>query len=164
MEIVAVSTVDEAAGAAEDAQALIGFCNEEILAAGRELHWIQVYSSGVDRCVGNPGLHRGDKILTNGQRIASPALAEHAIALMMALVRGLDVYHRNQLAGEWKRDAGLAQRGQVLLGDRGPAAGRGGCRVRRRARPTDPARLVRGVSEQDGPRRPGAGPGFPTRR
>ncbi|MBT8065313.1 MAG: hypothetical protein HKP03_06690, partial [Xanthomonadales bacterium] len=71
VEIVAVSTVDEAAGAAEDAQALIGFCNEEILAAGRELHWIQVYSSGVDRCVGNPGLHRGDKILTNGQRIAS---------------------------------------------------------------------------------------------
>ncbi|NNK32778.1 MAG: D-2-hydroxyacid dehydrogenase [Xanthomonadales bacterium] len=109
VEIVAVSTVDEAAGAAEDAQALIGFCNEEILAAGRELHWIQVYSSGVDRCVGNPGLHRGDKILTNGQRIASPALAEHAIALMMALVRGLDVYHRNQLAGEWKRDAGLAR-------------------------------------------------------
>jgi phosphoglycerate dehydrogenase-like enzyme len=105
VEIVVVSSAAEAAAEAADAQALIGFCNEEILAVAPQLHWVQVYSSGVDRCVVNPGMHSGNKLLTNGQRIASPALAEHAIAMMMALVRGLDVFHSNQLKGSWQRDA-----------------------------------------------------------
>ena len=109
VDIVAVTTVEEAVAEVTGAQALIGFCNEEILAAAPSLHWVQVYSSGVDRCVVNPSLHEGNKLLTNGQRIASPALAEHAIAMMMALVRGLDVYHTNQLQGQWKRNTGLAR-------------------------------------------------------
>ncbi len=104
VEIVLVESSAQAAEEAVDAQVLLGFCNEEILSRGQDLHWIQVYSSGVDRCVVNPGLHQGNKLLTNGQRIASPALAEHAIALMMALVRGLDVYHANQLDGSWQRN------------------------------------------------------------
>lgn len=107
-EIVLVESAEAAAREIAGAQALVGFCNEEILAAGEQLHWIQVYSAGIDRCVGNPSLHSGDKVMTNAQRIASPALAEHAIAMMMALVRGLDLYHANQLQGTWQRDVGLA--------------------------------------------------------
>ena len=107
VEIVPVSSVDEAVSAAGDTQVLIGYCDEEILSAAPGLHWVQVYSSGVDRCVINPGMHSGNKLLTNGQRIGSPALAEHAIALMMALVRGLDVFHSNQLNGAWQRNVAL---------------------------------------------------------
>ena len=107
VDIVRVSTVAEAAGQASDAQTLIGFCNEEILAAGPSIHWVQVYSSGVDRCVVNPGMKTGSKLLTNGQRIASPALAEHAIAMMMSLARGLDVFHANQLKSNWQRSIDL---------------------------------------------------------
>ena len=107
VELVPVTTPEEAVATAVGAQALIGFCTQDILAAGLQLHWVQVYSSGVERCVANPGMHNGDKVLTNGQRIASPALAEHAIAMMMELVRGLDVYHTNQLQGLWQRNADL---------------------------------------------------------
>jgi len=107
VEIVAASGTDEAAGAAPDAQAVIGFCDQKIFSAAPDLHWVQVYSSGVDRCLAHSGIHEGNKLLTNGQRIGSPALAEHAIALMMALVRGLDLYHGNQLKGSWQRDVGL---------------------------------------------------------
>ncbi len=107
VELVPVSTPEEAVAAAGNAQALIGFCTQDILAAGPHLHWVQVYSAGVERCVANPGMHDGDKLLTNGQRIASPALAEHAIAMMLELVRGLDVYHTNQLRGSWQRNADL---------------------------------------------------------
>lgn len=107
VELVPVTTPDEAVAAAVGAQALIGFCTQDILAAGPQLHWVQVYSAGVERCVANPGMHDGDKLLTNGQRIGSPALAEHAIAMMMELVRGLDVYHINQLQGLWQRNADL---------------------------------------------------------
>jgi phosphoglycerate dehydrogenase-like enzyme len=107
VRVVAVQTSEQAAAESRDAQALIGYCSEDILANSESLHWIQVYSSGVDRCVVNPGMHQGNRILTNGQRIASPALAETAIALMMALVRGLDVYHINQQKGAWVRDVDL---------------------------------------------------------
>jgi phosphoglycerate dehydrogenase-like enzyme len=107
VEFVHAGSAGEAAEAVGNAQVLLGFCDEEILTRGPDLHWIQVYSAGVEDCVASPGLRQGAKVLTNGQRIASPALAEHAIALMMALVRGLDVYHTNQLGGSWQRDVGM---------------------------------------------------------
>lgn len=107
LKIAFVQSEEEAAREVEDAQILIGSCAEEIVGRGPGLHWIQVYSAGVDRCVDNPSLAGGGKVLTNGQRIASPALAEHAIALMMALLRGLDIYHANQLEGAWARDIGM---------------------------------------------------------
>lgn len=110
VEIVVVDSQAEAVSAVADAEVLLGSCAEEILSQGPQLHWIQVYSAGVDRCMGNPGLEQGDRILTNGQKIGSPALAEHAIAMMMALVRALDVYHANQLNGSWQRDVGMDRR------------------------------------------------------
>lgn len=107
VDIVPVENLEQAIAEAADAQVVMGFCNQQLFLNAPQLHWIQVYSSGVDRCVVHPGLHEGNKLLTNGQRIASPALAEHAIAMMMALVRGLDVYHANQLQGNWQRDTGM---------------------------------------------------------
>lgn len=109
VEIVLVQSGEEAAREVRDAQVLIGSCDEEVLSAGAGLRWVQVYSAGVDRCVGNPSLAGGGIVLTNGQGIGSPALAEHAIALMMALVRGLDLYHRSQLSESWQPDIGLAR-------------------------------------------------------
>jgi phosphoglycerate dehydrogenase-like enzyme len=107
VDIVMVHSAAQAASEAVDAQVVIGYCGEEVLSGAPELHWIQVYSAGVDRCVSNPSLHKGEKLLTNGQRIASPALAEHAIAMMMALARGLDLYHSNQMQGKWVREIGM---------------------------------------------------------
>ena len=75
VEIVPAASVEEARREVAGAQVLLGFCDEEILAQGAELHWVQVYWSGVEDCVTNPGMLQGDKLLTNGQAIASPALA-----------------------------------------------------------------------------------------
>lgn len=107
VKIVTVDSTSQAAEEVKDAQVMIGACNPDIISNGKQLHWIQVYSAGVDRCVPIPGMQEGNKLLTNGQRIASPALAEHSIALMMALVRGLDLYHSNQIKHGWKRNVGL---------------------------------------------------------
>jgi phosphoglycerate dehydrogenase-like enzyme len=113
VEIVEVSGRQEAEVNVVGADAVIGLCSESVLAAEPGLHWVQVYTAGVDRCVPNPSMKTGNKLLTNGQRIASPALAEHAIAMMMSLVRGLDLYHSNQIKGEWRDDVGLA-RGEYM--------------------------------------------------
>jgi phosphoglycerate dehydrogenase-like enzyme len=118
VEIVAVENEAQALDAVADAQALIGFCTPDLLEKGDALHWVQVYSSGVERCVVLPQMRAGDKLLTNGQRIGSPALAEHAIAMMMALARGFDRYYVNQLEGDWQRQVDLGQGEFLELGGR----------------------------------------------
>lgn len=118
VKIVAVESFQQALDAIADTQVLIGFCNQELFDAAPQIHWVQVYASGVDRCVPLPAMHEGKKLLSNGQKIASPALAEHAIAMMMMLVRGLDVYHRNQLQGAWQRRIEMGQGEFMELGGR----------------------------------------------
>ena len=106
VEIVGVSSEAEALEAMPGADVLLGFCSEELLGASDTLHWIQVYSAGVERCTSLDIVQNGDYLLTNGQHASSPALADSSIALMMALVRGLDIYFRNQLEEQWVRDVG----------------------------------------------------------
>lgn len=118
VEFVMVESVEQARIESIDAQAVLGFCDEGMLSGSPELFWIQVYSAGVENCVELPGMHAGHKLLTNGQRIGSPALAEHAIAMMMVLARGLDVYHANQLSGEWLRETELDRTDHLELDGR----------------------------------------------
>lgn len=106
VELVAVTSEAEALAAMSGADALLGFCSSALLAAADTLHWIQVYWAGVEDCVALEAMQGGGYLLTNAQHIGSPALAETSIALMMALVRGLDLYYQNQLKGQWVRDIG----------------------------------------------------------
>lgn len=103
VELVPVSSIQEAAAALEGAQALLGICSPELIEAGVDLHWVQSYSAGVDRCVDTPALVERGMILTNAQRLYGPAIAEHVMGMMLMLARGLDVYHVRQLDGSWDR-------------------------------------------------------------
>lgn len=100
----------EAARLAADADAVIGWCTPEIVAAGERLRWIQVLSAGVESCVGIPGLAERGLWLTNMQKIAGPVMSEHVIAFMLALTRGFASYVPLQARGEWKDDAVPASR------------------------------------------------------
>jgi len=111
VELVSVATLAEATQAVAGAQALIGFCQQEIFAAADSLHWVQVYFAGVERCVVLPGMRTGKLVLSNGQRLSSPTIGDHAIALTYALVRGLDAYHAAQLQGKWEPQAITSTRG-----------------------------------------------------
>jgi phosphoglycerate dehydrogenase-like enzyme len=115
VDFVMVESVEQARKEAVDAQAVLGYCDEEMLSASPGLFWVQVYSAGVERCVSNPSMQSGNRLLTNGQRIGSPALAEHSIAMMLMLARGLDVYYANQLSGEWKRETQLGRTDHLEL-------------------------------------------------
>lgn len=115
VDFVMVESVEQARKEAVDAQAVLGYCDEEMLSGSPGLFWVQVYAAGVERCVANPSMKSGNRLLTNGQRIGSPALAEHSIAMMMMLARGLDIYYANQLSGEWKRNTELARTDHLEL-------------------------------------------------
>ena len=104
VELVPVNSAEEAAREASDAQAIIGFCAQDILENADQLHWVQVYFAGVENCVSLPGMQSGI-VLSNGQRLSSPTIADHAIALTYALVRGLDMFHGEQASGNWSRSS-----------------------------------------------------------
>ncbi len=103
VEIVPYDTTEEALGSIADADALIGTANAELLAAARNLRWVQVGSAGVERYLAIPELGSGEVLLTNGQRLASPVIGEHVMALTRALARGLNRAVTAQDAGEWRR-------------------------------------------------------------
>jgi len=115
VDFVMVESVEQARKEAVDAQVVLGYCDEALLSGSPGLFWVQVYAAGVERCVANPSMKSGHRLLTNGQRIGSPALAEHSIAMMMMLARGLDIYYSNQLSGEWKRNTELARTDHLEL-------------------------------------------------
>jgi cyclase len=88
VEFVPVKTVEDAVKAAEDADAVIGFCTAEIAKAGKNLRWIQVSHVGVDKNL-SPELIAGNIVLTNTQRLSGPNVADQAFALLLALTRGV---------------------------------------------------------------------------
>ena len=71
--------------ALDGANALLGYCSEELLQAAGSLHWVQMYSAGVERCTDLEMVKNGNYLVTNGQHVSSPALAETSIAMMMFL-------------------------------------------------------------------------------
>ncbi len=101
IEVVGVSNAREAVAAVRGAQVLIGFCDQAVFDAADRLHWVQVFWAGVEDCVGLPGMQAGDIVLTNGQRLSSPAIAEYTIGVMFSLMRNLDDYYESQIAHKW---------------------------------------------------------------
>lgn len=109
VELVPVNSVEEAVKAAPGAQAVIGYCDQSLFDNAAQLHWVQVYFAGVENCVSLPGMQTG-VVLSNGQRLSSPTIGDHVIALTYALVRGIDMFHGNQAKGKWARSSSDALR------------------------------------------------------
>jgi phosphoglycerate dehydrogenase-like enzyme len=91
---------------AADADAIVGFCNTEAIAAAQRLVWVQVSSAGVERCFEADAIASGDVMLTNMQKMSSPAIGEHAVAMMLSLTRGLVHHSRIMPEGAWHRSVG----------------------------------------------------------
>ncbi len=88
VEFVPVHTAEEAAAAAPEADAVIGFCTAAIVKAAPKLRWIHNNHAGVDQDW-SPELAQSNVVLTNMQRLHGPNSADQAFALLLALTRGL---------------------------------------------------------------------------
>ncbi len=89
VELVRVTSAADAVREAAGADAVVGYCTEEIVRAGTTLRWIQVGSAGVDRYMSIGGLKESGIDLTNAQRLYGPEMAEHVFAMTLALTRGM---------------------------------------------------------------------------
>lgn len=124
VELVGVGGEREALEAIEGADGVVGLCTSKLLAAGEALRWIQLYSAGVEHCVGLPEFSERKPLLTNMQRIAGPVIAEHVMAMVLALSRNLDGFIGFKDSGQWRRDATGDM--QVIRGKTMLVAGLGG--------------------------------------
>jgi cyclase len=88
VEFVPVKSAAEAAKAAADADAVLGFCSVDIVKAGTKLRWIQVGSAGVEKDL-SPELVKSNIVLTNTARIYGPNVADQAFALLLSLTRSV---------------------------------------------------------------------------
>jgi phosphoglycerate dehydrogenase-like enzyme len=105
VEVVGAPDRAAAAREAADADALIGECVPEVIAAAPRLRWVQRMFAGVERCVAIPAFEERGIVLTNMQKVAGSVMAEHVLAFVFGLTRGLASYVPAQAKGEWADEA-----------------------------------------------------------
>lgn len=105
VEIVTVPSVAAARTAAATADALLGYCDPSIIAAGPSIRWVQAYGAGVEDCLTTPIIRERGILLTNMQRVLGPAMAEHVMSLALSFARRLPIYRDQQRQGLWRVDS-----------------------------------------------------------
>jgi len=153
VELLLATDAAEAVALAREADAVLGLCSPEVLAAGPGIRWIQAYSAGVERCVAVPELRERRILLTNMQRVAGPVMAEHVLAMMLAWARGLHFYVPERAAGRWTRELPEGVRMITLEGKTVLVVGLGGIgvEVARRAHALGMSVVATRASGRDGP-------------
>ncbi|MDX1499383.1 MAG: D-2-hydroxyacid dehydrogenase [Woeseiaceae bacterium] len=152
-DIVPIRSRAEAAAHMADAVALIGYCPPDVPAAAPRLVWTQRYSAGVESCFESAGIRDGDIVLTNMQKMDSPVIAEHVIAMVLALSRGIVPYAKSMESGEWLDDGNIVRGMDSIAGKTLLVAGLGGIgtEVARRAAALDMRVTATRRSAREGP-------------
>ena len=83
-----------------DAEVLLARCTPRIIREASNLRWLQDSRHGVNTCM-VPEIQDKEFILTNAQHTSGPPMADHVIAMMTMLTRGLHNFHRAQSEGVW---------------------------------------------------------------
>ena len=74
-----------------DADAVIGGISQDLFAKAKKIKWVQTYSAGVEGYRWKEFLE-GSVVLTNCRIVQGPNIADHALAMFLALTRGLNVF------------------------------------------------------------------------
>jgi phosphoglycerate dehydrogenase-like enzyme len=76
---------------------IIGICTPALLKqAGPDLLWIHNYTVGMDFCKGFQEKQLETIVFSNNKRLSGPAIAEHTIAMLLALTHNLPAYYKAQ--------------------------------------------------------------------
>ncbi len=129
-QLVVAPDLAAAAGAMADADVVIGFnpeiCQAQLLDKAKQLRWIASLAAGVERCMAVPSVHSRHRLVTNMRGVDSAVIAEHAIALTLALAHGLDTFAVDTSKGSWNSEHGETTRIQTLNGKTMLVVGLGG--------------------------------------
>lgn len=132
VQIVYAKDVASAAREAADADIVAGItappgiCEPSIINNAKQLRWILALSAGVERCIAVPSVVSRHLLITNLRGLGSAAIGEHAIALTLALARGLDTFITDQASGRWSPQDARASHMETLTGKTLLVVGLGG--------------------------------------
>lgn len=80
------------------------YASPEFMKKATNLRWVQVMSAGVDRYLKNEPLMENDAVvLTNYRAVHGPAIADHAMGMLLSLTRNLHYYRVKQSEENWSR-------------------------------------------------------------
>jgi phosphoglycerate dehydrogenase-like enzyme len=129
-QIVVVKDLAGALAASADADVLVGnnpqICDPKIIDHDQPLRWIAAMGAGVENCMAVPGVRGRNLLMTNMRGVDSATIAEHAIALTLALAHGLDVFAVDTAKGVWSAEHGATTPLQTLEGKTLLVVGLGG--------------------------------------
>jgi phosphoglycerate dehydrogenase-like enzyme len=111
-----VQAADNAAleAALPEAEVMYGFrLRPETLPLARRLRWVQATSAGVNNAL-YPEFMATDVMLTSAAGIHAVQISEHALAMMLAFARGLNVFIRRQADRQWERPHGDQSLGELF--------------------------------------------------
>ena len=121
LRIVTGLSAADALARAEEAHGVDArYATREFLAKAENLVWVQAMSAGVDRFSTLEPLMKNERIVLTNQRGAhGPAIADHAMALLLSLTRDLRFHAANQEKKVWGRGASeltpIALNGRTML-------------------------------------------------
>ncbi len=102
VEFVTVRNLLESGDHLSEADALVGRIGKEEFQTAENLRWVHSNSAGVESYL-FPEFINSDVVLTNGQGVKGPAIADHVMGLALMLTKGLTKTYRNNLEGQWRR-------------------------------------------------------------
>ena len=129
-QVVVARDLPSALSATTDADVIVGFnpeiCSPKIIDNAKQLRWISSLAAGVELCMAVPSVRSRDLLMTNMRGVDSAAIAEHAVAMAMALAHGLDTFAVDTSQGIWSREHGGTTPMQMLEGKTMLVVGLGG--------------------------------------
>jgi D-2-hydroxyacid dehydrogenase (NADP+) len=88
-----------------DADGFIGNIRPEQVRAGKNLKWVQIMSAGAETVLhlsGGNDLRDSNIVLTNNQIVQGPEIADHALAMLLTLSRGIHTFLANKQQELWQ--------------------------------------------------------------
>ena len=85
-----------------DSDVYLGWCSPNAISSIGKLQYIHFYSAGIDSCMPTMDSLDSTPIATNSAKAASETIAEHSIALLLALTRNLHIHHAAQRKSSWR--------------------------------------------------------------
>lgn len=105
----------------------VSVLSPELLEKAPNLVWVQAFSAGVDRYMAMKPLVENDKIvLTNMRAVHGPAIADHAMAMLLQHTRNLRYYSEKQSEGVWRDEGDTPRPSSALAGKTMLVVGLGG--------------------------------------
>ncbi|HVJ67040.1 MAG TPA: D-2-hydroxyacid dehydrogenase [Caulifigura sp.] len=115
VEVINAASIEEATKEIADAEGFFGKITPGLLAAAKQLTWIQTPTASLEHYV-FPELLAHPATLTNMRGLFSDVIADHVLGMMLCFVRHLHTYIRNQAEGRWAPVGGEAERQPFNMG------------------------------------------------